>query len=105
LFRKSNPHKQASIFDSSHVPTRKMQERLHDSWVGTFRQELFARIPEEEFVVLFSEKDARPHAPINVLAGGDILKACFGWTDAELEEQLEFDLLRRHVLGLDELGH
>lgn len=104
MFRKSNPHKQASIFDSSHVLTRKMQERLHDSWAETFRQEVFVRIPEEVFAVLFSTVDSRPNAPINVLVGGDILKAGFGWSDAELEERLEFDLLTRHALGLDDLG-
>jgi hypothetical protein len=62
------------------------------------------RIPEKISTVLFSEVDSRPNAPINILVGGDMLKSGFGWTDDELEEHMNFDLLTRHALGLDELG-
>jgi hypothetical protein len=70
LFRESNPNKQSSIFDSSHAMTRKMKERLHNSWAHTFRQEVFARIPKTVFAALFSEVNSRPNAPINVPCGG-----------------------------------
>jgi hypothetical protein len=104
LFRKSNPHQQLGFFDSQQLMTPKMKQRLQTSWAQTFREEVMAHIPEEAFAVLFSEVESRPNAPIKVLVGGDILKSGFGWTDEELEEHLNFDLLTRHALGLDELG-
>jgi hypothetical protein len=81
-----------------------MKERLYSSWAHTFRQEVFARIPEKVFAPLYSEVESRPNAPVNVIVGGDILKAGFGWTDEELVDHLEFDLLTRHALGLDAVG-
>ncbi|MBK8989649.1 MAG: transposase [Chloroflexi bacterium] len=80
-----------------------MKERLLTSWADTFRQEVFGRIPETLFAPLFSDIESRPNAPINVIIGGEILKAGFGWTDEELVDHLGFDLLTRHALGLDEV--
>jgi hypothetical protein len=104
MFRESLPKQQASIFDALWLMPAKMQERLLTSWAHTFRQEVFTRIPEKLFASLFSEIDSRPNAPINIIMGGEILKSGFGWTDEELVDHLEFDLLTRHALGLDEVG-
>lgn len=104
MFRESSPNKQSSFFDTLQLIAPKMQERLLSSWAHTFRQEVWARIPENVFAVLFSEVDSRPNAPIKVIVGGEILKAGFGWTDEELVDHLEFDLLTRHALGLDAVG-
>lgn len=104
MFRESLPKQQTSIFDALWLMPAKMQERLLSSWADTFRQEVFAHIPENLFAPLFSETDSRPNAPINIIMGGEILKAGYGWTDEELAERLEFDLLTRHALGLDEVG-
>ena len=82
----------------------KMRQRLQTSWAQTFRQVVFEHIPEEMFAVLFSDVDSRPNAPINIIVSGDILKSGQGWTDEELEAHLNFDLLTRHALGLDDLG-
>lgn len=82
----------------------KMRQRLQTSWAQSFREVVFEHIPEGMFAVLFSEVDSRPNAPINVMVGGDILKSGQGWTDEELEAHLNFDLLTRHALGLDDLG-
>lgn len=104
MFRKNKQYEQPSFFDSQQLMSDKMRERLQKSWAQTFREAILCRIREENFAVLFSEKDSRPNAPINVIVGGDILKSGNGWTDEELEEHLEFDLLSRHALGLDDLG-
>jgi hypothetical protein len=104
LFRESSADKQSSFFDTLQLIAPKMQERLLSSWAQTFRQEVLARIPEKVFAVLFSEIDSRPNASIQVIMGGEILKAGFGWTDEELADHLEFDLLTRHALGLDAVG-
>jgi hypothetical protein len=104
LFRESSDAKQTSLFDMMQLMPVKLQERLLGSWAQTFRQEVLARIPEKVFAPLYSEVESRPNASLKVLVGGEILKAGFGWTDEELEEHLEFDLLTRHALGLDGVG-
>lgn len=77
---------------------------LEKSWAHTFRREIFEKIPEEAFAVLFSKESSRPNAAINVIIGGEILKAGFNWSDEELESELSFNLLVRHGVGLDDMG-
>ena len=104
MFRPNTQHQQPSFFNSDFLMPPKMREQLRQSWAHIFRTAVFARIPEEEFAPLYSDKDSRPNAPVNVLVGGDILKDGFGWTDEELKDHLQFDLLTRYALGLDDLG-
>ncbi len=104
MFRKNNQHQQPNFFNSDLLMPDKMRRQLHNSWAGVFRTEVFMRIPEERFALLYSESDSRPNAPINVLVGGDMLKDGFGWTDEELERHLQFDLQTRYALGLDDLS-
>jgi hypothetical protein len=104
LFRKSKKNQQPNFFEAQQLMSAKMSRQLQKSWAQTFREAVLERIPEEIFAVLFSEIDSRPNAPINILVSGDMLKSGFGWTDDELEEHMNFDLLTRHALGLDELS-
>ena len=104
MFRKNKEHKQRSLFDSQYLLPPKLLQRMENSWAHTFYDQVFLRIPEESFAILYSEEDSRPNAPVNVLVGADILKTGFGWSDAELEENLQFDLLTRHALGLNNLN-
>lgn len=104
MFRKNKKHQQSSLFDSQFLLPPKMRKQMKASWAHTFYQEVFVRIPEEPFAVLYSEEDSRPNAPVNILIGADILKAGFGWSDAELEENIHFDLLVRYALGMNNLN-
>ncbi len=104
MFRKNKQHQQPNFFNSDFLMPEKMRQQLYASWAHTFRTMVFVHIPEERFAVLYSEKESRPNAPINVLVGGDLLKDGFGWTDEELERHLQFDLQTRYALGLEELS-
>lgn len=104
MFRKNQEHQQSSMFDSQFLLPPKLRQQMEASWAHTFYHEVFGRIPEEPFAVLYSEEDSRPNAPVNVLVGADMLKTGFGWSDAELEENLQFDLLVRYALGLNNLN-
>ena len=84
------------------LPT-KAQKRLRSSWAETFYQELFCRIDESAFSVLYSEKKSRPNIPVNVLVGLDTLKSAYGWSDEELYDNCLFDLQVRYALGSREL--
>ena len=78
---------------------KKMRQDLEESWAGTFYREIFCRIDETPFAVLYSDQPSRPNATINALVGAEILKAGFGWSDEELWDQLRFNLQARFALG------
>jgi hypothetical protein len=82
----------------------KLKARLEASWAGTFYREVFVRIDEKPFAVLYSDEASRPNTPINVLVGLETLKAGSGWSDEEMDENFCFDLQVRLALGYRQLG-
>ncbi len=104
MFRENGDHKQESFFSVENFLTPKLWERLSNSWAGTFYQEVFCRIDEKIFALLYSDKDSRPNVPINVLVALEILKSGFGWSDEELYEQAMYNLQIRLALGLHNLA-
>lgn len=104
MFHKNEQHQQPNFFNSDLLMPDKMRQQLYGSWAHFFRTEVFMRIPEERFAIMYSTKDSRPNAPVNVVVGGDMLKDGFNWTDEELEQHLQFDLQTRYALGLDNLS-
>ncbi len=103
MFRENGDHKQQSFFSLKNFLTPKLWERLSNSWAGTFYQEVFCRIDEKIFALLYSDKDSRPNVPINVLVALEILKSGYGWSDEELYEQAMYNLQIRLALGLHNL--
>lgn len=107
LFRKNDQHLQWPLISDLDALPLKLQDRLESSWAGTFYREVFVRLDEEPFAVLYSAEASRPNIPINVLVGLETLKAGLGWSDEEMYENFCFNLQVRYALGcrkLDE-GH
>jgi hypothetical protein len=100
MFRENNQHLQFDFLDPFQQMSEKMRQRLEASWAGTFYREIFCRIDETPFAVLYSDQPSRPNSAINVLVGAEILKAGFGWSDEELWDHLQFNLQARFALGL-----
>jgi len=103
VFRKNEFHRQGSLFSAPSLLPDKLRHRLEASWAATFYREVFCRIEESLFAVLYSEKTSRPNVPVNVLVGLEILKSGFGWSDEELYDHCCFDLQVRYALGLHAL--
>jgi hypothetical protein len=80
------------------------RQLLEDSCAGVFYREFFCRLDEEPFKVLFSDEPSHPNIPVNRLAGFEVLKAGFGWTDEEMYEAYLFNDQVRYTLGLCDLG-
>ncbi|MCJ7737304.1 MAG: hypothetical protein MUQ10_08335 [Anaerolineae bacterium] len=100
MFRKNAEHHQWPLFSSLDALPEKQRARLEASWAGTFYQQLFCRIDEAPFGVLYSDNPAtRPNIPINVLVGFETLKAGYGWSDAETYDHYCFDMQVRYALG------
>jgi hypothetical protein len=107
MFRKNEQHRQRPLFSTLADLPAKPRERLENSWAATFYGEFFSRINEDIFAVLYSDQASRPNIPVNVLVGLAALKAGFGWSDAELEAQMAYNIQVRYALGYRDLteGH
>ena len=73
MFKPNTKHLQPAIITAASELPEKQQKRLKASWADTFYQELFCRLDEEPFSVLYSEKASRPNVPVNVLVGLEAL--------------------------------
>lgn len=102
---KKNPRKQQPLLlsDVSDLPQRSLKH-LKDSWAETFRKEVFYRIPEDIFEVLYAAGPSRPNVPVNILVSLEILKEWRGWSDEEMYDHFLFDLQVRYALGCDKFG-
>jgi hypothetical protein len=103
MFKKSDKNPQLDAFmnvpnylDSSAAKVYEDQKHWHNQ----FREQVILKIDESKFEVLFNSKTGAPNAPIRLLVGMMILKEAFGWSDSQLFEQCQFNLLIRSALGL-----
>lgn len=85
------------------MPAEK-SKRLRNSWAWSFYELVFSRINEETFSPLFASNNGRPNAPINCLVAAEVLVHWKNLTVRGLMERLDFDVLTRTALGLDDLG-
>ena len=83
-------HQPYLLSDVNDLPQRSLKH-LRSSWAETFRQEVFARIPEDIFQVLYATGPSRPNVPVNLLVGLEILKEWRGWSDEEMNDHNMFD--------------
>lgn len=104
MFKKNTQHLQPALISAASELPEKQKKLLKGSWAHSFYQEFFYRIDEEIFVDLYSSAPSRPNVPVNVLVGLEVLKAGFGWSDADLYENYCFNLQVRYALGYDRLG-
>jgi hypothetical protein len=107
MYRKNDQHQQQSLFSSINDLPPKKRERLQASWAATFYADFFSRIDEDHYAVLYSDEPSRPNAPVNVLVGLEVLKAGFGWSDEQLDDQFSYNLQVRYALGYRDVadGH
>ena len=99
MLRTNQGHLQKPLFSTIDTLPDPVRKRLGESWADTFYKEVFCRINERDFEVLYSEKASRPNVPVNVLVGLEILKAGNGWTDEEMYDHFCFDVQVRYALG------
>ena len=103
MFKKSEKHKQLDAFSSpmEYLKDSTMNYYLkNESWHNQFRQHVVMQVDESIFSVLYVKGKGAPNASIRVLIGMMILKEGQGWSDEQLFESCEFNLLVRGALGL-----
>jgi len=104
MFKENNQHLQPYLISNINDLPEKQKSLLEKSWSGTFYKEVFCRIDEQIFSVLYVDFPSRPNAPVNELTCLEIMKAGQGWTDEEMWHHYLFDLQTRYALGLEQIG-
>jgi len=77
MFKENTGHLQIPLISDLDNLSEKSRKRLEGSWAGDFRREVFGRIDEKTYAVLYSDDPSRPNEPVNVLVGLEILKSGF----------------------------
>ena len=99
MYRPNQGHLQKPLLSGMNTLPETQRKRLEESWAQTFYEEVFCRIDESIFEVLYSDKVSRPNVPVNVLVGLEILKTGNDWTDEEMYDAFCFNVQVRHALG------
>lgn len=101
MFRNST-NAQVDLFSNilSQVGSRK-QKMLEDpqSWHNVFHREVFSKIDESPYAVLYHRSNGRPNASVRVMISMMILKEGHGWSDEQLFERCRFDIKIILALG------
>jgi len=104
MFRKNQRHLQPALISTVQDLPERQRQRLEQSWAGVFFQEVFCRLQEDPFAVLYADLPSRPNVPVNLLVGLECLKAGFGWSDEELYDAFLYNVQVRYALGYHALG-
>ena len=103
MFKKSNQSCPPTLFTghTQHMEGKRLKG-IEDpnAWQNCFYREVTARIDEEIFSGLFHHELGRINAPVRILVGMMILKDGNDWTDQQLFESCDYNLLVQRALGL-----
>ena len=102
MFQENLSHLQPSLFSVvNNLPNAK-QKRLEKSREFHFYDIVFGNIDERDFAVLYSDKSSRPNTPVNILVSAILLHNQYNCSISDLINRIEFDLLTRTALGLQD---
>jgi len=104
MFRKNDKHLQIPFISQMDNLPKKQLDYIENSWSQAFYDDFFSQIDETPFDVLYADCPSRPNIPINVLVSLEFLKASNGWSDKELFEGFNFNILVRKAVGYRNLG-
>ena len=103
MLRQNNHHLQQSVFDTDKWMNERTKQLLSKSWAPTFYEEVFQKINEQPFGVLFKE-GGRPNFPINILLSLEYIKHMNCLSDEQLLNNYNFDYLVNYAVGNRQLG-
>ncbi|MFH2025980.1 MAG: transposase, partial [bacterium] len=103
MFKENKGHLQRDIFGISNRVSASLLNKMSGSGEYLFYQLIFSKIDETLFERLYSDEASRPNAAINTMVSALILMKHHDWTYEELFKNMQFHLLVRLALGLDDL--
>jgi hypothetical protein len=100
MYKRNERHLQSPLLGNVSQLPGKQRMRLENSWAGVYYREVFSRINEELFAVLYADIPSRTNVAVNVLVELEFLKAGSGWSDEELNDGFNYNLQVRYALGV-----
>ena len=94
----TNPSQQLCLDDSTFHLTDRERKTLENSWAKVFADEIFPKIKEEPFRVLYCADNGAPNTPVNILVGASIIKELFDYSDDDIVEGLQLDVRLQYAL-------
>lgn len=104
MFKENTSHEMPELFSEKNMMPENLKKRYEQSWAKGFYEDVFCRIDESLFSVLYSDKVSRPNLPVNLYVSLEILKELFGLSDEELLDRFHFDNLFIFAMGLNRVG-
>ena len=103
MFRANQNHNQQSMFESTEWMDPRIKNKLEKSWAPIFYEQVFRKIDEAPFAVLYG-KTGNPNFPVNIILSLEYIKHMKDCTDQELLESFYFDYLVNYAVGIRTLG-
>jgi hypothetical protein len=103
MFRENTSHRQTTFFDSTDTMDPHIKTRLDKSWAPIFYKNVFCKIDEKPFAVLYSDIGA-PNFPVNIALALELIKHLFNYSDDELMDQFYFNYQINYAVGIRHLG-
>ena len=106
MFKKSRKTTEVNLFSNVEQHLRGAQQlEFQDSstWFNVFNKNFTSRIDESIFMPLYCTDNGRANSPVRLLVSMITLKHGHDWTDAQLFESANFNLVVRRALGLTNL--
>ena len=103
MFRENIEHLQRDLFGLFQSMPPKLKAKAVKSEERTFYELLLCNIDEQIFSVLYSNEPSRPNKAVNTMVAALVLRSRRFWTYDELFDNIQFNLLTRLALGLDDL--
>lgn len=89
---------QLSLWDSYESLTEREKRFLDKSWAKVFARDIFPKIDEAPYAVLYRDAASRPNVPVNVIIGALIIKEYLGMSDEDICSSLMFDVRFQYAL-------
>ena len=103
MFRENRRHLQHALLENTQWMHPRILEKLKKSWAPIFYEEVFKRINEEPFAVLY-DTIGKPNFPVNILLSLEYIKSIKDCNDLELIDSFHFDYLVNYAVGMRALG-
>lgn len=102
MFKHGRKEQQISLDDRFLFLPQSILESLQKSWAEDFYKNIFLKVNEDRFSVLYSDVYSRPNKPVNILICLLILKELHSLTDEQLIAALYFDYRYQYALGIED---
>ena len=103
MFRANDKHNQETMLDSRRWMNSRVVKKLEKSWAPIFYENVFKKIDEEPFAVLYGTI-GRPNFPVNILLSLEYIKHMKNCTDIEILDDFYFDYQINYAVGIRSLG-